>query len=132
MSQIRQQQAYERGARTAHLWKKFKDSVLHWDRRCTAWANKKSLPLWVGHVPVIVALLGSLTIILLGGAAITGALLFVWAIAFILQSIASQSFDDSDSNSQATSEYRNGDQGFGLYSGPDSLVTSHRMDNEED
>ncbi|MEX3174051.1 DUF3742 family protein [Serratia quinivorans] len=127
MSQIRQQQAYERGARTAHLWKKFKDSVLHWDRRCTAWANKKSLPLWVGHVPVIVALLGSLTIILLGGAVIAGCLLFIWAIAFILQNtdFSNMQMSDSSTNESVDDDgYQNGAEGFGNY------VGGTRIDNK--
>ncbi|HGM6839727.1 TPA: hypothetical protein ACKP7D_003514 [Serratia marcescens] len=109
----------------ASLWKRLKRTILKWDSFWLTKARKCNLPAWLGHMPVAVALLGSLTIIFVGGAVIR-------AIAFILQSIASQAFDDSDSNKQATSEYRNGDQGFGFYSGPDSFVTSHRMDNEED
>ncbi|MEL5565960.1 MULTISPECIES: hypothetical protein [Serratia] len=132
MNKTRQYHAYRRGVRMASLWKRLQDTILKWDSFWLTKARNYNLPAWLGHMPVAVALLGSLTIMLVGGAIITGALLFIWAIAFILQSIASQAFDDSDSNKQATSEYRNGDQGFGLYSGPDSLITSHRMDNEED
>ncbi|AOV10022.1 MULTISPECIES: DUF3742 family protein [Enterobacteriaceae] len=133
MSKTGQQHAYQRGARIARLWKKVKGSVLHWDKRCVAWANKKHLPSWIGHAPIIVALLGLLTAILMGSVVIAGCLLFICAITFTIQQIGQanhQGHDvahlDSSTSNEPLTEFRNGDQGYGLYCG------SYRIDQDED
>jgi len=60
-------------------------------------------------------------------------MLFIWAISFILQQVGqadSQENDtnyfDSNTDSEPLTEYRDGDQGYGLYCG------SYRIDLDDD
>ena len=81
------EQAYVRGLKAATYWKHLKKVVSTWDRLCVAWAKNHKLPAWIGHIPIFIAVLGSLAGIVLGGAMIAGCLIFIWTIAFILQQI---------------------------------------------
>lgn len=126
-------QAYVRGRKVAIIWKRLKRVVSAWDQLCVIWARNHKLPAWIGHMPVIIAGLGTLAGSLLGGAVIVGCLIFIWAIAFILQQIAQTNHlennadhFDSEGYNQPLTEYRNGDQGYGLYCG------SYRMDQDEE
>ncbi|WP_262121624.1 hypothetical protein [Serratia ficaria] len=132
MNDTKQHHAYQRGVRMASLWKRLKGTILKWDTFFVAKARAHQLPSWIGHIPITIALFGSLTAALLGGAAIAGCLLFIWAIAFILQQISPTSpkttdseYFDSDTNESLT-EYRDGNQGFGLYCG------EYRIDQEDE
>ncbi|MEX3242807.1 hypothetical protein [Serratia quinivorans] len=91
MSQTRNQQAYQRGIRVARMWKRLKSTILRWDTFCVSKARKHKLPSWIGHVPIAVAFLGSVTAALLGGILIAGSLLFIWSIALIIQNIGQSS-----------------------------------------
>ncbi|MGK0666321.1 MULTISPECIES: DUF3742 family protein [unclassified Serratia (in: enterobacteria)] len=133
MNETRQHHAYQRGVRMASLWKRLKGTILKWDSFWLTKARKYKLPAWLGHMPVAVALLVSLIIMLVGGAIITGALLFIWAIAFILQQVDQTDSHENDANyfdsrtdNDALAEYRDGDQGYGLYCG------SYRIDLDDD
>ena len=126
-------QAYVRGRKVAMILKRLKGIVLTWDQRCMAWVKHHKLPAWVGHVPVFIAVLATLAGILLGGIVIAGCLIFIWAIAFILQQIGQTNHLENDADhigskghDQPLTEYRNGDQGYGLYCG------SYRMDQDEE
>ncbi|MCS4267290.1 hypothetical protein [Serratia sp. BIGb0163] len=133
MNQTRNQLAYQRGILAARVWKRLKGTILRWDTFCVSKAHKHKLPGWIGHVPIAVAFLGSVTAILFGGIVIAGCMFFIWAIAFILQQFGqadSQENDseyfDSNTNSESLTEYRDGDQGYGLYCG------SYRMDLDDE
>lgn len=133
MNETKQQHAYQRGIRIARLWRRLKGTISRWDTFCVSKARKHNLPSWIGHVPITISLLGSATAILFGGIVIAGCMLFIWAIAFILQQFGqarSQENDpehsDSNTNSESLTEYRDGDQGYGLYCG------SYRMDLEDE
>lgn len=124
MSQTQNQQAYQRGIRIARMWKRLKGTILRWDMFCVSKARKHKLPGWIGHVPIAVAFLGSAAAALFGGFIIAGSLLFIWAFAFILQHVGQENtqindsdYFDSSINSGALTEYRDGDQGYGLYCG---------------
>ncbi|WP_261436365.1 hypothetical protein [Serratia ficaria] len=132
MNETKQQHAYQRGVRMANLWKRVKSTILRWDAFCVTKARSYKLPGWIGHFPIAIALIASLAAALLGGLAIAGCLLFIWAIAFILQQIPPTSpqttdseYFDSDTNESLT-EYRDGNQGFGLYCG------EYRIDQEDE
>ncbi|RAT17399.1 hypothetical protein AU490_13765 [Lonsdalea populi] len=132
MDQTKQQHAYQRGARVARLWKKVKGSVLHWDERCVTWANKKHLPTWIGHAPIIIFIAFFISTIVFGGLIIAVCFLFIFAVACITQNPSqSQTVADETETKDCGSCYRNGNQGYGLYSGPEDLVSSYRMDQEE-
>ncbi|EAT1306827.1 hypothetical protein DZB77_08250 [Salmonella enterica] len=133
MSQARDQQAYQRGIWAAGRWSRLKDVIMRWDRFCVSKAREYRLPGWIGHVPIAIALIGSVAAILFGGLVVAGCMLFIWAIAFILQQVGqadSQENDtnyfDSNTDSEPLTEYRDGDQGYGLYCG------SYRIDLDDD
>ncbi|MFP1878499.1 hypothetical protein ACLEE3_08035 [Lonsdalea quercina] len=132
MSKTRQQHAYQRGARIARFWKKVKGGVLLWDKHSVAWANKKHLPSWIGHAPIIIVIAFFISAIAFGGLLIAVCLLFIFAVACIIQNPSqSQTVADETEAKDCGSCYRNGNQGYGLYSGPEDLVSSYRMDQEE-
>ncbi|EFE96284.1 hypothetical protein [Serratia odorifera] len=128
MNNTTQHHAYQRGVRMANLWKRIKGTILHWDNVCVSKARSHKLPGWVGRIPIAIALLGSLTAALLGGLAIAGCLLFIWAIAFILQQFNQPTAPEyvDPVNNESLTEYRDGDQGFGLYCG------AYRIDLEDE
>ncbi|WP_431712600.1 hypothetical protein [Serratia marcescens] len=121
MNDTTQHHAYQRGVRIANLWKSIKGTILKWDAYCVAKASSYKLPGWIGHFPIVIALIASLTAALLGGLAIAGCLLFIWAIAFILQnadlSHAELTDSTSDEESSVHDGYRNGPEGYGYYMG---------------
>ncbi len=126
MSQPRNQQAYQRGILAARMWKRLKNTILRWDTFCVSEARKHKLPGWIGHVPIAIAFLGSAAAALFGGIIIAGSLLFIWAMAFILQNVDFSSMEISDSSSENVDDdgYRNGTEGFGNY------VGGTRIDNK--
>lgn len=85
MSQARDQQAYLRGIWAARKWSRLKNVIMKWDRLCVSKVRKYRLPAWIGHVPIVIVLIGSVTAMLFGGLIVAGSMLFIWAIAFILQ-----------------------------------------------
>lgn len=121
MNNTTQHHAYQRGVRMANLWKRIKGTILQWDNVCVSKARSYKLPGWAGHIPIAIALFGSLPAALLGGLAIAGSLLFIWAIAFILQnadlSNAQLTESTSDDESNLHDGYRNGPEGYGHYMG---------------
>lgn len=83
MSQTKQQHAYQRGIRLARLWNKVKGNVLYWDRRCVALVNKKHIPSWVGHIPVVFLLAISIVTCLAGGLLFVGIAILIWAFLLL-------------------------------------------------
>ncbi len=122
------QQAWQRGVRMANLWKKFKASALNFDNRCVTWARLKKLPTWVGHLPTILACMLLFTSIVMGSALIAFSLAFVFGLAFIIEQVRHNACIENEGyegSGSPLSEYRDGDQGFGLYCG------SYRIDEED-
>ncbi|EHD22932.1 MULTISPECIES: hypothetical protein [Brenneria] len=132
MNQTKQQHAYQRGARIARLWKKVKGSVLHWDERCVTWANKKHLPPWIGHAPIIIFIAFFISTIAFGSLIIAACFLLIFAVACIIQNPGSSQatadeaefYDDTEKTGPG---YRYGQEGHGYYSGSDD-ITSERLD----
>lgn len=85
MSQARDKQAYQRGIWAARKWTRLKDTIMRWDRHCVAKVRENRLPAWIGHVPIVIALIASVAAMLFGGLLVAGCMLFIWAFAFILQ-----------------------------------------------
>lgn len=105
----------------ASLWRRLKSTMLKWDAFFVVKARAHKLPGWVGHIPIAIALFGSLTAALLGGATIAGCLLFIWAIAVILQNadLSNVQLNESTSDEESNMHdgYRNGPEGYGYYMG---------------
>ncbi|EOB5442437.1 hypothetical protein ACIUVT_000931 [Yersinia enterocolitica] len=127
MSQTRNQQAYQGGIRIARMWKRLKCTILRWDTFCVSKARKLKFPGWIGHLPIAVAFLGSVTAGLLGGIIIAGSLLFIWAIAFILQNVNTSNENVFDDDRDSGPSIRHGNDGYGYYTSSDDL-TSERLD----
>ncbi|MGR7482817.1 hypothetical protein [Klebsiella aerogenes] len=119
------EQAYTRGVRAAGIWKRLKHTVASWDQRGAAWAKNHNIPVWIGRVPLVAAILISLTGLIAGGFIVAFIVAFIWAMAFILQNVDLNSIDD---DSKPTGPgYRYGQDGYGYYSGSDD-ITSERID----
>jgi hypothetical protein len=117
------EQAYVRGLRAAGIWKSLKRSLINWDQRCVAWAKKHKFPAGAGRVPLIAAILISLTGLVAGGIAVALIIAFIWAIVFIRQNadfsnmrVSSSSYDTDDGSNLNDEGYRNGPEGYGYYS----------------
>jgi hypothetical protein len=124
--------AVQRGIKLAGFWKKTRRLISKWDRICVHWAKSRGLPGWLGHVPIVLAIMLSVVTALLGGLLIGLVIAFVWMAIVGLQSTEDDYVkDECLKNRSTSSEYRNGNQGYGLYSGPEDLVTSYRMDCDE-
>lgn len=85
MSKTRGQQAYQRGIWAARKWSSLKNVIMRWDRLCVSKVRENRLPAWIGHVPIVIVLIASVAAMLFGGLLVAGCMLFIWAIAFILQ-----------------------------------------------
>lgn len=81
------EEAYVRGVRAASIWKQLKRILTSWDLRCAIWAKKHNAPVWVGRIPLTLAILVSLAGLIAGGLVVTLIVAFIWSIAFILQNI---------------------------------------------
>lgn len=126
MSQTRNQQAYQQGIRIARMLKRLKSTILRWDTFCVSKARRHKLPGWIGHIPIAVAFIGSAAAALFGGIIIAGSLLFIWAIAIILQNVNTSNENVCDDRGSGPS-IRHGNDGYGYYTSSDDL-TSERLD----
>ncbi|HEJ7136544.1 TPA: hypothetical protein SMF95_001865 [Serratia marcescens] len=126
MNETKQHHAYQRGVRMASLWKRIKGTIMKWDAFCVAEAHSHKLPGWIGHAPIAIVLFGSAAAILFGGIVIAGCMLFIWAIAFILQNADFSNMQVSDSTNESVDDdgYKTGPEGFGNY------VAGTRIDNK--
>lgn len=116
MNETRQHHAYQRGVRMASLWKRLKDTIMRWDRRCVAKARKHRLPGWIGRIPMIMLATSILATVTFGG-------LFIASLGIIMSAIiliASLVFEplDEQNSRKSTFEYKTyGEFGPGWYSG---------------
>lgn len=83
MSQTRNQQAYQRGIRVAHMWKRLKGTILRWDTFCVSKARKHRLPTWLGHVPITCLVAVSTISGLTGGLLVAIVILCGWALLLL-------------------------------------------------
>ena len=126
------EQAYVRGVKVAGFWKQLKRPLASWEQRSATWAKNHNVPVWVGRIPLVMAILISLTGLIAGGFVVALIVSFIWALAFILQNMGNSPNSnvyhyDNDSGPIV----RSGGEGYGLYSGSDEL-TSYRMDRDID
>lgn len=129
MQNNRQGAAIQRGIKAAALWKKIRNGVAKWDIIFVGWAKSHKLPGWLGHIPIALTIMFSVASILLGGLLIGLVVTFVWMAIVGLSSIPDRPSYDHDDTRDDSPQYRNGDQGLGLYSGPDDLISSYNMDD---
>lgn len=106
MSQARDQQAYQRDAWAARKWSRLKNMIMRWDRLCVSRVRENRLPAWIGHVPIVIALIASVTAMLFGGLLVAGCMFFIWALVFIFQNVGQRLPSDfeTENNNQEDSK----------------------------
>lgn len=128
MSQTRDQQAYQRGIKAAHLWTRLKGTILRWDQRCVTNACKHKLPGWIGHIPMGMFAVIMLAALVFGGMVIASSAVFVGALVLLVSGAFSSrdetSLNDDNDNDivdtsyKPPSEYKaDGEFGPGWYAG---------------
>jgi len=127
--------AYERGARTAGLFKKLTKTIRLSNDACLNWVHKKGLPVILGRLPVPIAFFCLLVTALFCGL-VVGTIIFI-AAAFIYMlcniTLGGHEDDSSDQSSSYGTEWRDGYEGSGLYTGSSRAgATSCRVDNYDD
>ncbi len=103
MSQTRDQQAYQRGIWAARKWSRLKNVIMRWDRLCVSKVRENRLPAWIGHVPIVIALIASVAAMLFGGLLVAVCMLFIWALVFIFQNVEqrlSSDFEPENNNQE--------------------------------
>ncbi|MGR7122082.1 hypothetical protein ACU62C_22510 [Klebsiella aerogenes] len=99
------EQAYSRGVRAAGIWKRLKHTVASWDQRGTAWAKNHNIPVWIGRVPLVAAILISLTCLIAGGFIVALIVAFIWAITFILQNFEFRNAHTEDQSNDKRNDF---------------------------
>ncbi|REF42021.1 hypothetical protein [Serratia ficaria] len=90
MSQIRNQQAYQRGIRITRMWKRLKCTILKWDTNCVTKVRSHKLPGWVGHIPTTFVTIGVIFFLIayaLVSLAGVSCVFAMWAITYIVKNI---------------------------------------------
>ncbi|HFD2936433.1 TPA: hypothetical protein ACF21D_004935 [Klebsiella quasipneumoniae subsp. similipneumoniae] len=127
--------AFNRGRRAAGFWLRLSKSARTANHICIAWAIKRGFPAFLGRIPVPLACFVALctavacgvifgTIIIIGG-------IFVYMLCNIAIS-GEDDYSDDHAPSYGT-EWRNGSEGTGIYTGPEhGPGPSYRVDIEDD
>ncbi|WP_367165970.1 DUF3742 family protein [Kosakonia cowanii] len=126
--------AFKRGAHAAGLWRKLSKSARAANSACVEWAIRRGLPAFVGRLPVPITGIAILAIALVSGFFIGAVLLLGAIFLYILSNLAVTSVMDCEvTEEQNGHQYRDGNDGFGIYSGPQNVtVTSSRIDHDDD
>lgn len=126
--------AFNRGVRMAKLCKKLTTSASFLNTACLRWTDKRGLHAVMGRLPVPIAVFAILTVVIVSGLFIGTALLIGTAFIYMLSNLVITRAEDNDAaEEQSGHQYREGDDGFGIYSGPQNVnVTSSRIDSDED
>lgn len=129
--------AFKRGTIAAGLWLKISKSVRSANADCIAWAKRNGLPAFVGCLPVPLACIAVLSVAVVCGFIISSILIlfgmFVYMLSNLTVSNADHSESSDDTDEPSGYQYRDGNDGFGMYSGPQNVtVTSSRIDRDED
>lgn len=91
MYQSQEKRAWERGVRLAAIWKGTKKIFTRLDQRCVMLAKLYKLPKWLGHMPLLLAVLCSLVALIAGGLLISCSAVLLWALIAAITHIGSGS-----------------------------------------
>jgi len=95
MYQSQEKRAWERGVRLAAIWKGTKKIFTRLDQRCVILAKQYKLPKWLGHIPLLLAVLCSLVALIAGGFLISCSAVLLWTFIAAITHIGSSSKDAS-------------------------------------
>ncbi|MEN4771424.1 hypothetical protein [Duffyella gerundensis] len=127
--------AYERGTQAAGLYKKLTKTMRLSNDACISWTQKNGLPKILGRLPVPIAIFCLLITALLCGVVIGSIIVVAAMFIYMLCNItfSGQNDDRSDPSSSYGTEWRDGYEGSGLYTGSSRAgSTSCRVDNYDD
>jgi hypothetical protein len=129
--------ASKMGATTAVLWLRILKSVRAANSACTAWTSRQGLPAFIGRLPVPLACFAILTVSLICGFLIGSIVILFSIFIYMLCNFADNNVDDSDDSDDTDElsghQYREGNDGYGMYSGPQNVtVTSSRIDRDDE
>lgn len=126
--------AFKRGAVAARLWLKFTKSARAANDVCVAWVSKHKLPKFIGYFPVPTACVAVFGIAIVCGFFIGTFVILGSLFVYMLCNIAVSDTENRDDTDELSGyQYRDGNDGFGMYSGPQSVtVTSTRTDRDDE
>lgn len=126
--------AFNRGRRAAGFWLRLSKSAKGANNICISWAKRRGLPVFMGRLPVPIAGFMFVTFVALSGLFV-GAILVIGAVfLYMLRNLSVTGAEDSDVTDELSGhQYRDGNDGFGMYSGPQNVtVTSTRIDRDDE
>ena len=122
--------SYRRGVRLGIYFKRVRDLLTKWDRRCVETAKTHQMPAWLGHVPVYAAIAIGIGILAFSLISSFVLIIGVWVLWLVLnQKNCSRIYKNE--NHEYESQQRDGPDGFGWYDSPDYL-TGVRIDSNND
>ncbi len=126
--------AFKRGASAAGIWLRFTKTARTANSACVTWALRHHLPAFLGRAPVPVACFVILSVAIISGVFVGGAVILVSIFIYMLCNISFNSDHERENqNSTYGTEWRNGNEGAGIYTGSSRPgATSSRVDNYED
>jgi len=127
--------AHERGVQAAGLYKKLTKTMRLSNDTCISWAQKNGLPIILGRLPVPIAIFGLLITALLCGIVIGSIIVVAAMFIYMLCNITISNEDgyNSEHTPSYGTEWRNGSEGTGIYTGPEhGPGPSYRVDNDDD
>ncbi|MBK0127826.1 hypothetical protein IAE30_29225 [Pantoea sp. S61] len=125
--------ALNRGVKATTLWQRFTQLARKTHAGCITWAARRGLPDFAGRLPVPLACITLISVAIACGLFIGAILLLISALAYMLCNI-SLSGDEDDYREEVTygTEWRNGDEGTGIYTGPENGPgPSYRIDTDD-
>lgn len=92
------------------------------------------MPSFIGRLPVPIIVIILTIFVLMSGLVLGTIVLLSCVFIYMLSNIIIASSQDSDTSEPlAGHQYRDGNEGFGMYSGPESVnVTSSRLDLDDE
>lgn len=126
--------AFKRGAKAAAFYKSVSRTARTLNSASVSWTEQRGIPSFIGRLPVPVIVVILTTLIVMSGLILGIVVLLSCVFIYMLSNIIIASSEDSDTSEPlAGHQYRDGNEGFGMYSGPESVnVTSSRLDIDDE
>ncbi|MEN4527220.1 DUF3742 family protein [Pantoea agglomerans] len=129
--------AFKRGAKAAAFYKSVSRTAKTLNSASVSWTVRHGMPSFIGRLPVPLIGIILAILVLMCGLVLGTIVLLSCVFIYMLSNIIIASSEDSDTSDTseplAGHQYRDGNEGFGMYSGPESAnVTSSRLDLDDE
>ncbi|MCX2202029.1 DUF3742 family protein [Pantoea agglomerans] len=126
--------AFKRGAKAAAFYKSVSRTAKTLNSASVSWTVRHGMPSFIGRLPVPLIGIILAILVLMCGLVLGTIVLLSCVFIYMLSNIIIASSEDSDTSEPlAGHQYRDGNEGFGMYSGPESAnVTSSRLDLDDE